>query len=119
MIDLHLHSNHSDGSYTVKEILEEAEKRKLEVISITDHDTIEAYDELDNIDITQYYSGKIIKGCEMKCVYQDVPIEILGYNINIKKFKESKELYNLKEKYLNIQKQYLEYLKNVGKKIRT
>ena len=29
MIDLHIHSKYSDGSYTVKEILQEAQKKEL------------------------------------------------------------------------------------------
>lgn len=117
MIDLHIHSNHSDGSSTVTEILEEAEKRNLEIISITDHDSVKAYEELKRIDVKQYYSGTIISGCEMKCVYKNTPVEILGYNVNIEKFKNSPNLGNLKEKYINIQKEYLDHLKKVGKEI--
>lgn len=40
MIDLHLHTNCSDGTDTVEELLEKAEQNKLEIISITDHDSI-------------------------------------------------------------------------------
>lgn len=115
MIDLHIHSNYSDGSESIKDILKEAEKRKLEVISITDHDTIKAYDELKMIDIKQYYSGTIISGCEMKCVYKNTPVEVLGYNIDIDKIRNSKNLGQ--EKNLNIQKRYLEHIKRSGKQI--
>lgn len=115
MIDLHIHSNYSDGSESVKNILKEAEKRKLEVISITDHDTIKAYDELKMIDIKQYYSGTIISGCEMKCVYKNTPVEVLGYNIDIDKIRNFNNLGQ--EKYLNIQKRYLEHIKQAGKQI--
>ena len=45
MIDLHMHTIHSDGSYSVKEILEMCEKKKLEFISITDHNTATAYED--------------------------------------------------------------------------
>ena len=38
--DLHIHSNHSDGKDSVKEILNVAIKKQLDVISITDHDTL-------------------------------------------------------------------------------
>ena len=117
MIDLHIHSNHSDGTNTVKEILQEAQKRKLEVISITDHDSISAYEELEKINVKQYYLGTILYGCEMKCMYQNTPVEILGYHINLEKFKKSKNLLNLQEKYLIIQKEYLKHLKKVGKEI--
>ena len=52
MIDLHLHTNHSDGTDTVTELLEKAEQLKLEIISITDHDTVEAYKYLENSEIS-------------------------------------------------------------------
>ena len=81
MIDLHIHSTYSDGSYSVKEILQEAESKKLEYIAITDHDCINAYKELENMDIKDYYKGNIIVGCEFKCYLEEfqIPIEILGY----------------------------------------
>ena len=44
IIDLHVHSKHSDGALTVSEILHEAATRKIGVLSITDHDSIEGQD---------------------------------------------------------------------------
>ena len=57
MIDLHLHTNHSDGTDTVAELLEKAEQLKLEIISITDHDTVDAYKELENSEIRNKFCG--------------------------------------------------------------
>ena len=51
MIDLHIHTKYSDGTYTVKEVLQEAEKLGLKYISITDHDNCKAYDEFENYNI--------------------------------------------------------------------
>ena len=68
MIDLHIHTTHSDGDYTVTQILQKAEDEKLDIISITDHNQISAYDELDTILIKNYFKGKIIVGTELKCV---------------------------------------------------
>lgn len=39
MIDLHIHSNCSDGTKSPEEIIKYAIQKKIEVISITDHDT--------------------------------------------------------------------------------
>ena len=115
MIDLHIHSKYSDGTYFVKEILEEAERKNIEIISITDHDTVEAYKELKNIDIQKFYSGKIITGCEFKCLYEKykLPIEILGYGFNIKEV--DSELNSNKNEI--IQNRYLEKLKDIGNRI--
>lgn len=45
MIDLHTHTNESDGSYTPEELIEEALARGLDALGITDHDTFAGYDE--------------------------------------------------------------------------
>jgi len=37
-IDLHVHSNISDGEYSIKELVDIAKKRKIKAIAITDHD---------------------------------------------------------------------------------
>ncbi len=41
--DLHIHTTASDGHSTPQQIIKNAEKHKLDVISITDHDTIRGY----------------------------------------------------------------------------
>ena len=44
-IDLHIHSSASDGRMRPGEIFEEAQKRGLRLVSITDHDTVDAQEE--------------------------------------------------------------------------
>lgn len=105
MIDLHIHSNNSDGSYSVEDILKTAEKCNLQCISITDHDNCDAYDILRKIKKSKIYTGKIIKGIELKCAYNGRIIDVLGYNYNIRKMKKLLKKYypehgNLQEKYL-------------------
>ena len=55
MIDMHIHTNNSDGTDSVKELLEKAENLKLKYISITDHDTCKSYEELKNIDYSRFF----------------------------------------------------------------
>lgn len=86
MIDLHTHTNYSDGTDTVEELLKNAEKKGLEIISITDHDSVGAYFEIENNpSLRKIFSGKILPGCEMKTYYRKVPIEVLAYGIDFKK----------------------------------
>lgn len=80
MIDLHMHSVYSDGDKTVEEMLKMCEDKKLEYISITDHNTCAAYKDK-NILNNNIFSGKIIKGVEMNATFENKNIEILGYNI--------------------------------------
>ena len=88
MIDLHIHTNCSDGTDTIIELLEKAENLKLEYISITDHDNCNAYEQLENIDINKLYKGKLIPGIEIKCSYLKRTIEVLGYKIDTKKMNQ-------------------------------
>lgn len=77
MIDLHMHTKYSDGSDSCIEILEKVQDRKLNVISITDHNTALAYEKLEKIDIEKYYKEKIISGIELNTKVLNIPIEIL------------------------------------------
>jgi len=45
LIDLHIHTTASDGSATPAAVIQEAKSIGLEAISITDHDTFDAYEE--------------------------------------------------------------------------
>ncbi len=80
MIDLHIHTVYSDGTQTIEEVLKMCEEKKLEYISITDHNTCKQYEDkiLKNNSI---FSGKIIKGAEMNATFKNKKIEILGYNL--------------------------------------
>ena len=114
MIDLHMHSTHSDGKDSVVEILKKAKKKKLTCISITDHNTCTAYQELKQINIKEYYGGKIITGIELNSKALDIPIEILGYKINPEIMQESlKGIYLSPEdrNYLEIKRLYKKLLK--------
>lgn len=94
MIDLHVHTKYSDGTDDVVSILKKAESKKLTYISITDHNVCGAYEELENIDIKKYYTGKIIKGVELNTKILGIPIEILGYDIDPNTLKKYlKEIY--------------------------
>lgn len=46
MIDLHIHSDFSDGSDNYIDILKNAERLGLKYISITDHDNCKVYEEI-------------------------------------------------------------------------
>ncbi len=81
MIDLHMHTIYSDGDKTVEEVLKMCENKKLEYISITDHDTCKQYGD-EALKNNNIFSGKIIIGTELNAVFQKKNIEILAYNIN-------------------------------------
>ena len=47
LVDLHMHSYYSDGSFSPREVVELAKEKGLGFISITDHNTIEAHEEFE------------------------------------------------------------------------
>ena len=88
MIDLHSHTTYSDGSFTVRELLREAERLGLSLLSITDHNTVQAYWELKNSDIRNIFSGDIISGVELTATYKGEVIEVLGYGFDIETMRD-------------------------------
>ena len=77
MVDLHIHTNNSDGTDTIEDLLKKAEELKLEYISITDHDNCNAYEQLNKINVSDIFSGTIIPGIEIKCTYKKTIMNIL------------------------------------------
>lgn len=51
MVDMHIHTNNSDGQYSTKEIVKKLEKLDAEMFSITDHDNINSCKEMENINL--------------------------------------------------------------------
>lgn len=85
--DLHIHTNHSDGIYSPQSIVEKANKANIEVIAITDHDTISGCEEAKLSGIK--HGITVIPGVELSTTYQNKPIDILGYNFSFTKPLES------------------------------
>lgn len=99
MIDLHMHTTNSDGSDTVEELIRKAEGLKLKYISITDHDTCKGHEEIREKNLDKLFSGKIITGMEIKCIYNKRTIEVLGYKFDLDKMRAwEKEFYKDKSK---------------------
>ena len=84
-IDLHTHTNYSDGTATVEETLTLAEGLGLSVLSVTDHNTVNAYDEL--FRKRHLFSGKLLPGVELSTTFRNELIEILGYGIDVERIK--------------------------------
>lgn len=64
MVDLHIHTIYSDGDKTIEEILKLCAEKKIEYISITDHNTCKVYDD-ELLKNNNVFKRKIIKGVEM------------------------------------------------------
>ena len=78
--DLHTHSNASDGFLTPEALIALAASNAVEVLSITDHDTINAYESLGDIDELPL---TLIPGIELSTSWQRRGIHIVGLNIDL------------------------------------
>lgn len=108
MIDLHTHTNYSDGTWELKKLLEEAEKSKIKILSITDHDTLKAYKELENIEYKSIFKGELISGIELNTVYDGVKFELLAYDFDYTKLNEwVYEKYETRKPDLNKEFEYM------------
>lgn len=79
--DLHIHSNFSDGDYSVEEIVDRVKECGIDIFSITDHDNIDSIQAMERTD----KKGLIyIPGVEVSCEEGKYKMHILGYNIDAK-----------------------------------
>jgi 3',5'-nucleoside bisphosphate phosphatase len=78
--DLHCHSTYSDGSQTPTELIELALQKGLQGLSITDHDTVDAYPSA--FSIAQQKGLLLIPGIEFSSQFQQRSVHILGYSFD-------------------------------------
>jgi len=106
--DLHLHSDNSDGSASVKELVDTVVNAGIKIFALTDHDTVNGIK-----DVGVPKGLKFIKGVELTCKIDNINCHILGYGIN----SGAKELTELIELGKKLRRQKLEtrikYLKDV------
>ena len=118
LIDLHIHTNISDGELSPKEVIDEAKKNGLYAIAIADHDTTEAYTD-DLFTYAKEQGIKLINAVEISTKTNKAGIHVLGYNFDLKnqEFKDRlKSLRNARHDYLyNVAQKLKEcnYLVNV------
>ena len=85
--DMHNHTIYSDGSLTPLELAEYGSSKGLNLIAITDHDSVSAFKE----DLTSSVIP-IIKGVELSTYYNGENIHLLGYFVNNESPKAIEEL---------------------------
>lgn len=75
--DLHMHSTYSDGRYTMRELIDEAKNKGIDIIAITDHDIVGDMDDVigygNDLGIT------VLPAIELSTLEQNKSVHILGY----------------------------------------
>lgn len=75
--DLHTHSIFSDGTDTPEELIQLAIESGLSGLSITDHDTVAAYERA--MPFAQEKNFPLLPGIEFSCIHHGTAVHVLGY----------------------------------------
>ncbi len=78
--DLHTHTNASDGQLDPAELLAGAHAAGVELLAITDHDTLAGYAELNS---SLAPNCRIIPGIELSTTWLKIAIHVVGLNIDL------------------------------------
>ncbi|MDP9132206.1 MAG: PHP domain-containing protein [Nitrospirota bacterium] len=79
-IDLHLHTTHSDGSFSTREVMAFAKQADVTALAITDHDIVAGIPEA--IAIGTELGIEVIPGVEISSRQGESELHILGYFLN-------------------------------------
>lgn len=86
--DLHIHTNYSDGVFSPEKIVDTAIDVGLDVIALTDHDNVLAYEiaqkHLQQLKNEGKKTIEVIQGIEINTIYKGVETHILGYFMDTK-----------------------------------
>lgn len=75
-VDLHVHSNASDGTLTPSEVVHLALQKNLAAIALSDHDTVKGVPEA--ISAAEGTTLEVVPATELSCYYRNVEIHVLG-----------------------------------------
>lgn len=81
-VDLHVHSNYSDGTCSPAELIHMASACGLSAIALTDHDTVEGIPALLAAAGEETAAPKIVPGTELSVGFRDRDIHIVGLFID-------------------------------------
>lgn len=109
LVDLHIHTYYSDGTMSPKEVVADAKRKNLGIISITDHDVLDSYEEF------KAEAEKVgiipIRGVEIDAIFEGHLVHLLAYKFNDnEKFFEL--INNAKEKLLETSIELIRKMEN-------
>lgn len=81
-VDLHVHSNASDGTLTPSEVVHLALQKNLAAIALSDHDTVKGVPEA--ISAAEGTTLEVVPATELSCYYRNVEIHVLGLFVDYK-----------------------------------
>ena len=111
-IDLHVHTNRSDGTFTPTEAVKLAAERGLDGIAVTDHDTTEGLSEAR--EAAREAGIDLLSGVEFSAEYQRTSIHVLGYFMDLDDAAFQEELTRLRDDRFRRGEMIVEKLRELG-----
>lgn len=112
IVDLHVHSNKSDGSFSPTELVNYAIEKGLTAFALTDHDTIDGLDEA--MEAAKGKDIEVIPGIEFSTEYEGKDIHIVGLYIDYKGEAFTKQIQAFVDSRIERNKKMCQNLKNAG-----
>ena len=112
IIDLHTHTNYSDGDLSPYELIKLAIEKRVGILGITDHDTLDGIKQIDKTNSLIVDSGiQIIDGVELSAKVSKGRMHILGYDMDINNVNINKEMEKIKDNSINSVLSIMEQIK--------
>lgn len=115
MIDLHMHSDASDGNLSASELVDLAIKNAIEAIAITDHDSVGGV--APAIEHAADKNIEVVPGIEINCNASEVgfkEVEVVGLFIDYRHMAMAKFVKEAKEERLEQKKKIVKKLQELG-----
>ncbi|MBC7005990.1 PHP domain-containing protein [Photobacterium sp. BZF1] len=81
LFDLHSHTTASDGRLSPQDLVRRAAERRVDVLAITDHDTVAGLAPAEQVIEAENLPLTLIKGIEISTLWSNFDIHIVGLNI--------------------------------------
>lgn len=112
IIDMHTHTNYSDGDLSPQDLIRLATEKGISTLAITDHNTIEGIKHVDRNDSLIMDSGiKIVNGIELSAKLANGRMHILGYDIDLDNEALNKKMDSLRDNSINSVLSIMEQIK--------
>jgi predicted metal-dependent phosphoesterase TrpH len=111
-IDLHTHSDESDGTFTPSEVVRRAAELGLDVVALTDHDTTAGLEEAG--EAAREVGVELVPGVEFSAEYEGTSIHVLCYWMDASNEELQTELQRLRDDRFRRGEMMIEKLRALG-----
>jgi 3',5'-nucleoside bisphosphate phosphatase len=114
-VDLHIHTDHSDGHYSPGQIIKKAKYAGIDVLSITDHDNLNGIPEA--VEAAKEFGIEVIPGVEISSDIGDREVHILAYFVEQNNPELERYLLFFREERVKRAERIIKKLKSLGMSI--